>query len=137
MLEIVPVLDFRRCPCGGGARRPREDMPSCSSGLFSRNTVEVAQRIEPEEIADRVGEGGGCKEDASDVWEAGELGISREFRVFLRIGVGRERKPWASAGELAWPRGEGGKDELSGDETGEVSIEGPEALSSCTPTTEI
>ncbi len=120
-----------------GARRPKEDRPSCSSGLLSRNTVEVAQRIEPDEWADRVGEGGGCKEDASEVCEAGELGASREFREFLRIGVGSERKPWLSEGELAWPIGERGKEELSGDVAGEASKVGPELLSSCTPTTAI
>ena len=45
--------------------------------------------MELDDCADRVGEGGGCKEDASEVCEAGELGMSREVR-FLRIGVGRE-----------------------------------------------
>ncbi len=69
-------------------KKTKEDRPSCSSGLLSRNTVAVAQRIEPVEWADRVGEGGGC-EDALEVCDAGEPGTSRGFRKFLRIGVGR------------------------------------------------
>ena len=43
ILEGVAVLDFRRCACEGGVRRRKEDRPSCSSGLLSRNTVELDQ----------------------------------------------------------------------------------------------
>jgi hypothetical protein len=82
-----------------------------------------------------VGEGGGCKEDASEVCEAGEPGRSKEFREFLKIGVGRERKPWISVDELAWPIGERGN-EFSRDVVGTSRV-GLELLSSCTPTTAI
>ena len=78
----------------------------------------MAQRIEPDESSERVGEHGGCEEDVPEVCEAGEL---RKSRLFLRIGVGRERKSWVSEGNLAWARGERGKDGLSGLEVGEAS----------------
>ena len=45
------------------ARIPGEDRLSCSSGLLSRNTVEVAQRTEPDECVDRVGDGGRLMSD--------------------------------------------------------------------------
>jgi hypothetical protein len=63
--------------------------------LFSRKTVEFANRIEPEpaEWAESVGEGGGCNEDVSDVYELGEPMGSREFRADFRMGAGKERKP--------------------------------------------
>lgn len=89
ILEGVAVLDFRRCPCEGGARWTKEeDRPSCSSGLLLRNSDELAERIEPDECAERVGDGGGCKEDASEAYEAEVMGVSEKCREFLRIAVG-------------------------------------------------
>lgn len=70
-----------------------------------------------------MGDSGGCKEDISDVYEAGVREISKEFREFLQIGV-RERKLWVSGLELRWKRGCG---EVLGDGGCEV---GPEVVSS-------
>ena len=49
--------------------------------------VEFSQRTGPEEWAERVGEGGGGREELSEVC-VGELNGSKEFRADLRMGVG-------------------------------------------------
>ena len=134
ILDTVAILPLRRWP-GGGARRFKEDRPSCSSGLLSRNVVEFAQRIETEEWAERVGEGGGFIEDPSEVGETEEVGESREFCLDRRMGVGGDRKPCVSEGVLA--RFEGGKRKLSEDGECKVSRGTLGKLSSCTPTTAI
>jgi hypothetical protein len=74
-------------------------------------------------------------EDPSELGEAGELGVSREFRAERRMGVGGDRKKRLSEGELA--RLEEGKREPSRDGEGSGSREILGILSSGTPTTAI
>ena len=105
-VELLPTLDtvarlpFRRYRFEDEARRLRDDKPSRSSGLFSRNSVEVAKRIELEEWAESVGEGGGWIEDVSEACEVGEPNASREFRADSKFGGGRERNPRSSVGDV-------------------------------------
>jgi len=95
---------------------------------LSRKIVEFAQRTEPE-WAERVGEGGGGREELSE--ECVGKG-SKEFRVDLRMGVRGERYAWLSVVE-----GEGGRRELSTDGEGTGRGEEDGEISSWTPTTAI
>jgi hypothetical protein len=77
--------------------------------MLSRNRVEVARRIEPEEGAESVGEGGDCNEEVLEKCDVGKLDVSRDFRPNFRMATGNERKLWLSVGngELLGEREEG------------------------------